>query len=132
MILQHESLQVKHQIVKDLENGYFYVARISDYHKHFSREHIIFYVCSIWMFGYAVHVPNHLGWGEVRFSQLFHFCTFDTESLSYKLFYGGMLALAIVLAFVFYAKIYLVLRHTTLARHMILNKQGGNKVNGLD
>uniref|UniRef100_A0A915J9R4 G-protein coupled receptors family 1 profile domain-containing protein n=1 Tax=Romanomermis culicivorax TaxID=13658 RepID=A0A915J9R4_ROMCU len=95
--------------------------------KYFTKPYVLFYVSLIWFMALMVHLPNHYGWGQIHYSTVLQYCTLDTELFSYLFFYASFLLLAIVLSFVYYTKIYLVLRKTTLARGMILGNQGQGK-----
>uniref|UniRef100_A0A915HHD4 G-protein coupled receptors family 1 profile domain-containing protein n=1 Tax=Romanomermis culicivorax TaxID=13658 RepID=A0A915HHD4_ROMCU len=78
----------------------------------------------------AVHIPNQLGWGSTHFSKILFVCTIDTESFSYKIFYACICLMSIVISFVFYSKIYLILRGTTLAKSLVTKQNINRKGNG--
>uniref|UniRef100_A0A915L1U0 G-protein coupled receptors family 1 profile domain-containing protein n=1 Tax=Romanomermis culicivorax TaxID=13658 RepID=A0A915L1U0_ROMCU len=99
---------------------YYYIAKYSFYIEYFTKSCVTIYILFIWCLAFMVHLPNHLGWGQVHYSTVLHYCTADTELLSYLLFYAMVLFTSIVFSFVYYTKLYLVLRQTTLARKMIV------------
>uniref|UniRef100_A0A915JFF5 G-protein coupled receptors family 1 profile domain-containing protein n=1 Tax=Romanomermis culicivorax TaxID=13658 RepID=A0A915JFF5_ROMCU len=113
-----------HSIAWVAISRYFYIARPQIYNNYFTAKHFFCYTVAIWLLSVAGHLPNHFGWGTVHVSQMLYYCTVDTELQSYRLFYASLLVLAIVIAFVFYARIYAVLRKSTLAKNMILRKSG--------
>lgn len=54
---------------------------------------------------------------------MLRYCATDTDLFSYALFYAAALLFAIVVAFVFYFKIYLVLRKSTLSKALIIGRR---------
>lgn len=86
---------------------------------YFTPFRIGLYITSIWLLSFIVHLPNHFGWGTTRYSFMLRYCTFDTDLFSYLYFYSAVLVLAIIMAFIFYLKIYLVLRKSTLSKSLI-------------
>lgn len=105
---------------------YYYIGNYSAYVKYFTFRRNILYIGSIWVLSFFVHLPNHLGWGESRYSFMFRFCTLDTDLWSYAMFYALFLLIAIVTTFVFYARIYNTVRHSKLAKSIIVGKDTEN------
>lgn len=102
---------------------YFYICKYSVYLQHFTKVRVLMYVVLIWAVSFFVHMPNHVGWGMVRYSSNFQFCTFDADHLSYSVYYASYLFLAIIVTAVFYVKLYLVLRKSVLPRQLLLGKK---------
>lgn len=90
------------------------------YHQYFTTRRITFYISTIWIFSVLAHLPNHIGWGQIRYSFMLRYCAMDTDLFSYAWFYAAALIVAIIVAFVYYLKIYLVLRKSTLSKTMII------------
>lgn len=110
---------------------YFYICKYNFYIKHFTKWRVFTYVVAIWALSFFVHMPNHIGWGMVRFSSNFQFCTFDADHVSYSMYYASFLFLAIVVTAVFYVKLYLVIRTTILPRQLLIGKKQQNLKNAL-
>lgn len=70
-----------------------------------------------------VHIPNHFGWGQVRYSFILRYCSLDTDTISYAVFYAGVLGSGVVVAFTFYFKTYIVLRNSKLSKALIVGRQ---------
>uniref|UniRef100_A0A915IS76 G-protein coupled receptors family 1 profile domain-containing protein n=1 Tax=Romanomermis culicivorax TaxID=13658 RepID=A0A915IS76_ROMCU len=105
------------------------VAWIAKYHvylKHFTKTRVAVYLLSTWFMGFSIHIPNHIGWGQVRFSHMLKLCTLDTDLHSYAVFYACVLLAAILVAFLFYVKIYVNLRHSKLAKSVIVGTKTRN------
>lgn len=97
--------------------------------KHFTRKRITLYIIFIWLLSFLVHTPNHLGWGKTRYSFMLRFCTLDTEEPSYARFYASLMAVAFISAFVFYFRIYLVIRKSKLSKNFIIKRLKNQKAN---
>lgn len=102
---------------------YYYICKYGTYLKHFTKIRIILYVVAIWLVSYFVHMPNHIGWGMVRYSTNFKFCTFDSDHFTYSLFYAAILFLAIAVTAIFYIKLYLVIRSSHLPRQLLIKRK---------
>lgn len=75
---------------------------------------------SVWIVIYLIELPNHVGWGDLRFSRLF-VCTFANHVHSYALFYvlfGVFFPLSV--CFICYLGIYLRVKDSRLTRNRIL------------
>uniref|UniRef100_A0A915JD79 G-protein coupled receptors family 1 profile domain-containing protein n=1 Tax=Romanomermis culicivorax TaxID=13658 RepID=A0A915JD79_ROMCU len=99
---------------------YFYIGQYALSVKYFSIRGILIDVAFIWSLGFIIHIPNHAGWGTTRYSFMLRFCSLDTDLHSYGIFYAFMVVLALASTFVFYVKIYGVLRRSSLAKKIIL------------
>ena len=76
---------------------------------------------AVWVVVYLLHLPNHIGWGDLRFSDLFFLCTFANHVHSYALFYvlvGVFIPLTV--SFICYLQIYLKVKDSKLTRTRIL------------
>lgn len=101
---------------------YFYIGQYSTYLKYFTSAKMIIYLVALWVFCIAICLPNHFGWGKVRFSQVLNFCWLDTETYSYLAFYTIIKIMAIFISLYFYSKLYSTIRHSSLAVRMITKK----------
>lgn len=101
---------------------YYYVCDFGNYLRHFTNRRIIIYIISIWLFSFLIHLPNRVGWGEIRYSYMGRFCTLDTDLMSYTYFFTSVSTVAITVTFVYYLKIYLVVRRSKACLSIILGK----------
>uniref|UniRef100_A0A915I1U7 G-protein coupled receptors family 1 profile domain-containing protein n=1 Tax=Romanomermis culicivorax TaxID=13658 RepID=A0A915I1U7_ROMCU len=99
---------------------YYYICQYRQYLKYFTSTRISIYSLLIWLVSFSIHIPNHVGWGSVRFSAHFQFCTFDSHHHTYPFLYASTIAAAIVLTAIFYTKLYCRIRKTNLPRQLIL------------
>lgn len=102
---------------------YYYIIKFPLYNKYFTTQRVICYITLIWCLGFSVHIPNHFGWGKVRYSFMLRYCALDTDTFSYAMFYASFLILGVAIAFVFYLKIYLVIRKSNLSKSLILGSK---------
>uniref|UniRef100_A0A915KM77 G-protein coupled receptors family 1 profile domain-containing protein n=1 Tax=Romanomermis culicivorax TaxID=13658 RepID=A0A915KM77_ROMCU len=102
---------------------YFYIGQYGDCVIYFSRKRVLFYIFATWSFSFLIHLPNHLGWGQTRYSFMLRFCSIDTDLLSYAIFYSALVILALIVSFVFYVRIYHLLRSTNLAKRIIIGPE---------
>lgn len=105
---------------------YYYIGEFAKYLICFTPRHIICYVFSVWLLSYAVHLPNHLGWGRTHYSLTVRFCTLDADVPSYARFYTCILLFAIFIAFVYYLKTYLIIRKSKLTKKLIIGEGHAN------
>ncbi|OQV17432.1 putative Melatonin receptor type 1A [Hypsibius exemplaris] len=68
-------------------NRYFYICKPHLYPRIFTFKTSIIYCAGIWLLAHLLHMPNHIGWGEDRFSREYYICTFDTITYAYDVFY---------------------------------------------
>ncbi|GAU94597.1 hypothetical protein RvY_06339 [Ramazzottius varieornatus] len=80
--------------------------------------------CAAWVIIYLVQLPNHVGWGDLRFSRQFFLCTFANHVHTYAIFYvvvGVLTPLGV--CFVCYLCIYRRASVSNLVRSRILQRQ---------
>lgn len=92
--------------------------------RYFTTRNTGLFILSIWIMCFLIHMPNHVGWGDSRYSTGFLLCTLDMETLSYSFFYGCCMVAAIGATFYFYFKIYQTIRKSSLSKKMITGKVG--------
>lgn len=74
-----------------------------------------------------IELPNHIGWGDNRFSVVFYVCTFANHVHSYAVFYIGVgVCIPISITFFAYLGIYLKVKDSNLVRNRLLS--GGERV----
>lgn len=103
---------------------YYYICQYSSYLNYFTKQKTVMYITLIWLFSYCAHLPNHIGWGTVRYSSHFQFCTFDSDNQLYSYFYASFFLVSIIVTAIFYLKIYLTVRKSNLPRQLIVGKKG--------
>lgn len=108
---------------------YFYIGQYQKYLVYFTSKKILFYVCLLWSMCVIICIPNQVGWGDVKFSPVLYFCWLDTSTYSYLSFYTIVKVIAIVIAFVFYIKIYLTIRKSSLSKALIVGKRAKEEQN---
>lgn len=96
------------------------MCKFGDYVRYFTTDRIIIYVVTIWFISFFTYFPNHIGWGKIRFSYMIRLCTFDTDLMSYTYFYATVSTIAIIITFIYYLKIYLVIRRSKLCLRVML------------
>jgi 7 transmembrane receptor (rhodopsin family) len=87
----------------------------------FTKRNTIVLCLFVWLAVYLIELPNHVGWGDLRFSDLFFLCTFANHVHSYALFYvlfGIFIPLSS--SFLCYLLIYLKVKDSSLTRNRIL------------
>jgi 7 transmembrane receptor (rhodopsin family) len=91
------------------------------YERIYTKRNTILLCLTVWLVIYLIELPNHVGWGDLRFSKLFFVCTFANHVHSYALFYVLVgIFLPISISFGCYFKIYLKVKDSRLTRSRIL------------
>ena len=66
---------------------YVLICHYERYDKIYSGGQTCLLCLSVWIIMYAIQLPNHIGWGDTRFSVTFYVCTFANNVHSYATFY---------------------------------------------
>ncbi|OWA50001.1 putative Melatonin receptor type 1C [Hypsibius exemplaris] len=107
-------------------NRFVLICHWEHYEKIYTRRNTVIICLAVWVVIYLIELPNHVGWGDLRFSDLFFVCTFANHVHSYALFYvlvGVFTPLSV--SFFCYLKIYLKVKDSRLTRNRIL--KGGSE-----
>ncbi|XP_055353578.1 adenosine receptor A1-like isoform X2 [Paramacrobiotus metropolitanus] len=90
------------------------------HHKLFTLPNAVIMVTLLWVNAHLIHLPNHIGWGDIYYDENFFLCWLDLRLWSYSFFYASYSVL-IPIGFSFYAyfNIYWTIRSTNLSRKLI-------------
>ncbi|GAU95237.1 hypothetical protein RvY_06886 [Ramazzottius varieornatus] len=109
-------------------NRYILICRYHVYSKIYTKRNTILLCLSVWILIYLIEMPNHIGWGDTRFSEVFFVCTFANHVHSFALFYilvGVMIPVSVSCAA--YIGIFKRVRTSNLVRNRILNAAEAGK-----
>ncbi|XP_055327398.1 melatonin receptor type 1B-like [Paramacrobiotus metropolitanus] len=101
---------------------YVLICHHDSYNKIYTGGRTIVLCVAVWTLIYMIELPNHVGWGDNRFSEVFYVCTFANHVHSYALFYIGVgVCIPITLSFLAYLGIYRKVKDSNLVRHRLLS-----------
>ncbi|OQV16753.1 putative Melatonin receptor type 1B-B [Hypsibius exemplaris] len=98
-------------------NRYILICHNDCYHRVYTKRRTLLLCLAVWVLIYSIELPNHVGWGDKRFSVVFFVCTFANHVHSYAVFFIGLGVLVPVGAsFLAYLGIYCKVRHSALVQ----------------
>ncbi|XP_055329287.1 melatonin receptor type 1B-like [Paramacrobiotus metropolitanus] len=103
-------------------NRYTLICKWPYYEKIYTKINTGLMCLLCWIIIYSIESPNHLGWGDLRYSNVFYLCTFANHVHSYALFYILVgVATPLTITFIMYLQIYVRVKNSKMTRSMILS-----------
>ncbi|GAV01068.1 hypothetical protein RvY_11835 [Ramazzottius varieornatus] len=102
---------------------YVFICRYNSYKKIYTKRNSLLICLTVWVLIYIVTLPNHVGWGEIHFSEAIFVCTFAHHIHSYAFFYIGVgIMMPVGVSCIAYFAIFRRVHNSNLVRNRILNR----------